>query len=117
MSKPKYSITANIIYLTEMGDPYKGTLASNYCILTGLMFSKQTYKISHITEVLEFYKSFYNNRNLKFKLLFKMSDDKILDQLLDIKKRYNGKYNNIKTIEDALSILLLDWGKSWVNTR
>ena len=112
MSKSKYSITENIIYHKEKGEPHNNTLASNHYILTGLMFSKRTNKKMHIPEVLEFYRAYYSNRNLKFKLLFKMSDDKILDQLLDIKRRYNGNFNNIKTIEDALSILLLDWGKN-----
>ena len=108
MSKPKYSIKFNMIYLTEEDPPYNVRHRNSRCIL----FDTQLFEfLDSITvdSVIDWYRNKHSNKSLKEKLLFKMSNDKIIDRLIKEKQRYNRNTFSIGSafhINDIITVLM-----------
>ena len=107
MSKPKYSIKFNMIYLTEEDPPYNERYRYKHCIL----FDTHLFgflDIITVDSVIDWYRNKHSNNSLKEKLLFKMSNDEVIDRLIKEKKKYNSSFAIMSAfhVNEMLAILM-----------
>lgn len=114
-NEPKYSIEKNMIYLTEKNVLYNERYSSKYCVLYGTNINKGTYEYNKegLSTVIDWYRVDHKNEPsplaLKYKILFKGSDDEVLDRLFKIKqKNFYLKYG-LYFIGDILGFLRGEW--------
>ena len=115
MTKPKYSIKHNMIYLTKENPSYNDRYRYKQCILFDSTVFLLLSEVS-VSTVIGFYRSKHNKKSLKAKLLFKMVDDEVIDHLIKIKIQYNSNIHNIISIFSINDILtVLGGNEVWVS--
>ena len=110
-NKPKYSIRFNMIYLTEKNVRFNQRYSSKYCILytTQINRNANVYNKEGLSDVIEWYREKYKIESstpaLKYKILFKGSDNEVMDRLLKIKQKNFCLRNCLFYIGEILAVL------------